>query len=315
MGRPILNLGLVGLGSWGRNYVATLRARSGVRLARAADPDPSAREVIGEGCTATADWRDLIAAGDLDGLVVATPPPTHPEIAGAAVDAGLPVLVEKPLALSGAEARGLLAKADSCGGFVMVDHIHLFQPAYGRLKELARGMGGIRNIRSKGGRRGPFRRDVTVLWDWGPHDVAFALDLFGERPERIVARRLEKRELPEGTGEILAIELTFSGDHQAAIEIGNLYREKHRCLEVDCGNVTLVFDDVAADKLTRRSADGTTTWTEPFGGDGTPPLSIALQTFAEAIRSRSTDLAPLRLAVDVVETLEACEKALMADRT
>lgn len=313
MNRSILNLGLVGLGRWGRNYVATLGALPGLRLARVADADPSARAAAGAGCATAADWRELIAAGDVDGLVVATPPASHVEIAGAAVDAGLPVLVEKPLALSGAAARDLLTRAERRGGFVMVDHIHLFQPAYRHLKRLAGAMGAIRHVRGRGGRWGPFRPDAPVLWDWGPHDVALALDLFGERPTRIAARPLERRTVPEGAGEILAIELDFPGGGRAAVEIGNLYRDKHRRLEVRCDEGTLVFDDVAADRLVRRTRDGgTEAIALPPATAGMTPLAIALRTFAEAIRGRSADLAPLRFAVDVVETLEACERALAA---
>jgi len=120
-----VKLGLIGLGRWGRNCMATMRTIPGLRLARAADPDPSTHTWVNGGEVAL-DWRDLLEAGDLDGIIVATPPRHHVEIARAAVEAGLPVLVEKPLALSSGEAAGLLALAEELGGFVLVDHIHLF---------------------------------------------------------------------------------------------------------------------------------------------------------------------------------------------
>ena len=44
------------------------------------------------------------------------------------------------------------------------------------------GLGPIREIAAVAGNRGPYREDVAVLWDWGPHDVAMALDLVGASP-------------------------------------------------------------------------------------------------------------------------------------
>jgi len=224
--------------------------------------------------------------------------------------AGLPVLVEKPLACSSEEANDLLALAEMRGGYVLTDHIHLFQPEYRQLKKLSCSMGTIQSIQSNGGRWGPFRSDASVLWDWGPHDVALVLDLFGEPPVSTNATVVEARTLPEGCGETLAIEMMFSGGRKAIIEIGNLYRERRRRLEVTCATGSLIFDDIAENRLVRR--DGTRTdQFEAVPSAGTPPLTGALLAFADAIVSQSRDLSSLRHAVDVVAVLEACDSILM----
>lgn len=307
-GRDI-RLGLVGAGRWGRNYVHTIGRLTNVSLAWIADPAPSAAATFGEQYPIHADWRTAIGGGDVDGIIVATPPHLHAEITGAAVDQGLAVLVEKPLTTSPQQARDLLTLAERQGGLAWVDHVHLFAPGYRLLREAVAPLRPIRRIASRGGRWGPFRDDASVLWDWGPHDVAFCLDLVGETPIDVTASRRERRETPEGTGEILDIGLAFPGGAQATLTIGNIFAEKHRDLTVVCDRATLVLDDTAENKLTQRpTAGGAAPQPIPFVDE--PPLACAVRGFAEAIRDRTRDLAPLRLGASVVETLDACERLL-----
>jgi len=75
-----LRLGLVGAGRWGRNYIRTIAELEDVVLARLASRAPDAAALAGDGCAVAADWSELITAGDLDGVIVATPPATHADI-------------------------------------------------------------------------------------------------------------------------------------------------------------------------------------------------------------------------------------------
>lgn len=314
MTRP-LRLGLVGAGRWGRNYIKTIAALDGVSLARLASRNPESVKLAGPDCTISADWHELIASGDLDGVIIATPPALHAEMARATVAAGLPVLVEKPLTLSLSEAQGLRDFVAARAGFVMVGHTHLFHPAYRALKRIAPQYGPLRAIRAEAGNHGPFRGDVPVLWDWGAHDVAMCLDLLGALPVQADARLVERRELDEGLGEIVEIRLDFPGEVTAKILIGNIM-PKRRMFSVTLDRGTLVYDDLAASKLVYFEEGGDVGHAAHGEGTGIPiddelPLCCAVGEFAAAVLRGGINTGGLDFAVDVIRVLSSCEQQLV----
>jgi len=253
----------------------------------------------------------LVRASDLDGVIIATPPSLHAEMAESAVKHGLGVLVEKPLTLCEHEASSLLELARQKHVFVLVDHTHLFNPAYRKLKDFAAAYGPIRGIRSVGGNWGPFREDTPVLWDWGTHDVAMCLDLLGSAPVMVKANRLEKKNTAEGLGEILSFQLAFDGSVRADITIGNVMAKKKRLLEVRLQDRVLVYDDLAENKLVIHALFGRKPGpTEAIGVDLMLPLTCAVKEFADALRWGSGTLESLELGVKVVRTLSRLEAVL-----
>jgi predicted dehydrogenase len=295
-GRTPVRLGLVGAGRWGRVYLRVLAGIEGALLLRLASRNGDSAALAPPGCTVSADWRALVAAGDLDGLIIATPPATHAEIAEAAMRAGIGVLVEKPLTLDVTQAVALRRVAAQCRVPAMVDHIHLFSPAFRELKRQARLNGPVVAVTGRAGNWGPYRTDTPVLWDWGAHDVAMVLDLMGAAPDRIEARQAMVRPMEGETGEIVHLSLGF-GPVAAELEFGTLM-DKTRRFTVTCAGATLVYDDLAAAKLTR---DG-----EPVAIAATPPLTVAVGDFIRALSEGDADLSGLDLGVRVVEVLAAC---------
>lgn len=108
-----IRIGLVGAGRLGEaGYLPAARAAAGVRLVALAEPDPGRRARVAEaagGVAAYPDAGSLLAAGGVDALVLATPAAAHLADARLAVDAGVPVLVEKPPAADVAGAAALAA--------------------------------------------------------------------------------------------------------------------------------------------------------------------------------------------------------------
>ncbi|MCG8512240.1 MAG: Gfo/Idh/MocA family oxidoreductase [Rhodospirillales bacterium] len=306
-----IRLGLIGAGRWGTNYISTITNLRSVKLAWIADPRPEIADIVGAVCPVFGDWQQAMSSDPSDGIIVATPPGLHSQIAFAAIDNGVPVLVEKPLTLEKPEADALLAKARSRAVHVAVGHIHLFSPAYERLKELARSMGKIRRITSQGGRWGPFRDDVRALWDWGPHDLALAIDLVGEVPHSVSCVEIDCQRTCEGLGEVIRIELAFPCHATAEIEVGNLFRSKKRWLRADFDDAHLLLDDTQDQKLFlgRNSAAASETRT-PISTADTLPLTNAVRSFAGAIRASSKDLSQLELGVQVVGILADCDRQL-----
>ena len=285
---PAVRLGLVGAGAWGRHYIRTIGGLANVRLACVASRNAETPKIVPAECKVVPDWQALLDARP-DGVIIATPTLTHVPIALAAVDRGLPVLVEKPLTMDPVEASALKASAAAKHVLVMVEHTQLFHPAYRKLKSGIASLGRLKELRAVAGRLGPFRADTPVLWDWGSHDVAMCLDLVGKKPDRIAANVVERATIEGHKGESIQIDLGFPPGIEASLRVSNILREKTRRFTVVGERGSMDYDDSAAGEL---------------------PLTVAVKEFAEAIAAGGRDERSIRLAVDVVEVLSACVGAL-----
>ncbi|MFA7249540.1 MAG: Gfo/Idh/MocA family oxidoreductase, partial [Dehalococcoidia bacterium] len=176
-GDRLLRLGLIGAGRWGRVLIATIRRLPGLDLCWLASTAPDAPSLVRPGATVAPDWRAFTGAR-LDGIVIATPADAHAAPLRAAIEAGVPAFVEKPLVTAVEDARALAALAAERNAVVLVDHTAIFHPAYERLRELGQ-PGRPWRVVSMGGQWGRLGGDVGALWDYGPHDLALCLDLLG----------------------------------------------------------------------------------------------------------------------------------------
>ena len=301
----MIRLGLIGAGRWGRRYIATLSGLPGLALVAVASRNPETLSLAGPRCRVFSDWRELVASGRLDGVIVATPPALHAEMTGAAVHAGLPVLVEKPLTMDLEQAKDLLALAQKKKGLVIVGHTHLFSAAYAALRAKASELGRLLRLRTTGGNHDPFREGIGPLWDYAPHDVAFCLDLTGEKPLSAAGQREESP--ASGPGENLRLALGFREGVSAEIRVGNLFTEKRRLFEAGYEKGTLTIDDLKQEKLTFQPLSGPAQSMLLNAGQ---PLERLLRAFGESIEAGSRDLSTLRLGVSVVEVLSACQRTL-----
>lgn len=308
-------LGLIGAGRWGRIYIQTIAALDDVRLARVASRNPESARLVPRDCQVTSDWRELVRASDLHGVVIATPPALHAEMARAAILANLPVLVEKPFTLNLAQAEDLRALARDRGCLVMVDHTHLFHPAFEELKKQAARLGQVRTIDAEAGNHGPYREDVPVLWDWGPHDVAMCLDLLHELPREVSATREAHERAGKVEAETLRLNLTFGEGLRARIRLSNMIAKTRR-FAVHCDDGVLVYDELVPDKLVLHQRVRATALTPakgmPIAVSPEQPLRRVVKAFVAAIAEGSDRTLSLDLAVEVVAVLERCGKAIAA---
>ena len=304
-------IGLVGAGRWGRNFISTLRDTPGITLRRIASSNPATAALVDAGCTIHSDWRDLVASNDIEGVIIATPPAPHAAIASCAIMNGKAVLIEKPLTTDLQSALTLKAEADARNARVLVDHIHLYNPAWAAFKHAAQHLGQLLNIRSEAGAPGPIRSDVSVLWDWAPHDVALGLDITGAMPTSAVCRKLGSHEVPEGIAEQLSLSFEFPNQVTMGSEIGTLFREKRRWLRADFRQGTLIFDDRTEHKVMMHEAQDSST-SVCKGGTSVPfevgsPLEKILIAFASCIRAGQSFLSDIALAVRVVEVISTLD--------
>jgi predicted dehydrogenase len=125
-----IRVSVIGVGALGRHHARVATQIPGVLAAGVFDSRPDrAREVAAEhGILAFSSLEEAIEKSDA--LVVATPTVTHREIAARILDAGKPVMVEKPLAIDLAEADDLVARAEKAGVALQVGHVERFNPAF-----------------------------------------------------------------------------------------------------------------------------------------------------------------------------------------
>ena len=311
MSESPLNLGLIGAGRWGKIYIRTIAGIEGVQLAHLASGNPDSESLVGSGCKISADWQSVIAIKSISGIIIATPPQHHAEIACAALDAGKAVLVEKPMTLDVGEAEEIHQRAIANDGFVLVEHTHLFRPAYRLIKERIGTLGPVRGVWSSVGDRGPYRRDTSVLWDWGSHEVALALGFMERSPLSVDFKVIERREIEGGIGENCHLQLTFSEGAVADITVGNL-TDRHRRFAAFFDDVALAYDDAVPGQLMEYPAQSDVC--EPEGeGRAIPigtemPVTVAVREFANAISSGDTSTVSLDLGLAVTRILAQCQE-------
>ena len=124
---------VIGAGSFGRNHVRVVRESERAELAFVVDPDQMRAAEHAGGATTTADYRDVI--GKVDAAIVAAPTVLHAEIGVALLEAGIDVLVEKPIAATLKEADRLVKAAERGGRILQVGHLERFNPAVVELEK------------------------------------------------------------------------------------------------------------------------------------------------------------------------------------
>jgi predicted dehydrogenase len=198
LGERELRFGLAGLGSMGRNHLRVISSRPGVRLAAVSGPveaalaDAAART----GAQAFSEPLAMLEEADLDAIVIAAPTMAHESLALGALERGIGVLVEKPLATTVEEGRRIVDASQATGVPVQVGHVERFNPAVrelGRLLHDERWLSTVFAIVTR--RAGPFPariRDVGVTIDLATHDVDICSWIAGERPVRVHAETAQR---------------------------------------------------------------------------------------------------------------------------
>ena len=319
-------VGVVGLGYWGPNlarnfddlgHLAWVCDLDAALLERVATRHPQARR--------TAEYDALLADPDLDAVVVATPVPTHFELARRALLAGKHVLVEKPPALRADDAEELYALAAERGLVLMPGHLLLYHPAVRKLKELvdSGSLGDVLYVYGNRQNLGKIRKDENALWSLGVHDLSVILYLIGEEPSEVWAHG--NAFLTPGVEDVVFCYLRFPSGRMAHMHLSWLDPHKRRMLTVVGTERMVVFDDMELerkvtiyDKAPEQAPTTYGEWRTRTGDIYSPkvsndePLRLECEAFLRLV-SGETDgdaLAPAREGVAVVRTLEQLQTSL-----
>lgn len=321
--RPI-SVAVIGCGQWGMNHVRVWAELGCLRLV--CDTNPARLAEVRERYRQVETCSDIASAlthPTIDAVVIATPAPTHAQLALQALEAGKDVLVEKPMALTVADGQKLVETARRLQRILMVGHVLEYHPAVRRLKELVDdgALGRIRYIYSHRLNLGRIRTEENVLWSFAPHDIALLLRLLERMPEEVTCHG--NGWLHHAVADVTLTILRFAGDIQAHLFVSWLHPFKEHRFVVVGERQMAVFDDTRpwSEKLmlyphridwvkgqipVAHTAEGTAVSLEVQ-----EPLRRECEHFAECVLTRQKPLTDGESGLQVLRLLEAAQQSLM----
>ncbi len=316
---------VIGVGSMGRNHARVYSELAESELVGVADENLQTARAVGSayGVKAYQDYRQLLDAEKPDAVTIAVPTAMHEEVGAYALNAGVHVLIEKPIAATIKEGLRLIRLADEKNCKLMVGHIVRFNPAIQELKKkLDNGdLGRIFQVFCR--RAGPFParvRDVGVVIDLAPHDIDIMRFLIGTDPVRVYSET-EQRIHTAHEDMVFGL-LRFPGGVIGSLEINWLTPTKVREILVlgerglfrvdDLTQDLYFFENAAASAISWPALETLKGVSEGsmvrFSIQRYEPLKAELQAFLKAVKEDSAvpvtgadGLAALKLALALVQ--------------
>lgn len=235
MSNDMLKTAVIGVGAMGRHHARLYHDLPQSELVAVADADEGTGRAVARRHAARfyADYRAMLEAEALDAVSIAVPTTKHDEVALAAIERGLHVLIEKPIAASVEEGEAIVEAAQAQGVICMVGHVERFNPAVIELKRRleAGELGRVFEIVAQ--RKGPFPvrvRDVGVTVDLAAHDLDVMWYLTGAEVVRVYAETA--RRVHDSHEDMLSGLLRFRNDTVGVLDINWLTPTKIRELSV-----------------------------------------------------------------------------------
>jgi predicted dehydrogenase len=246
-----IRVAVVGAGQFGRNHVRVARESDRAELTAVVDTDPARAAEAAGSCLALADYRDL--RGRVDAAIIAAPTSLHADIGCELMQAGIDVLVEKPIAADLAGADRLVETARGLGRVLQVGHLERYNPAVLAVEQVI-----TRPLFFEVHRMSlfsPRSLDVDVVLDLMIHDLDIVLSLAraGE-PEEIRAAGIS---ILSGKVDICSVRLQFRGGCVANLTASRVSTERvrklrlfqpHEYISLDYGKQTAVQFHAGADR-------------------------------------------------------------------
>src|SRR5918912_2644545 len=240
-------IGVIGCGYWGPNLLRNFSENEDARLRWMCDLDTKRLETFGRrypSAKTTTDYRQLLADPQLDAVTIATPVSTHFNFAREALEAGKHVLVEKPFTANVREAETLIELAERERLTLMVDHTFIYTGAVRKIKEIVAGgeLGELLYFDSTRINLGLFQRDINVVWDLAPHDLAIMDYILDRRPLSLTATG--SCHVERGIENIAYVMLRFPNEFIAHFHFNWLSPVKIRRTLIAGSRKMVVYDDI-----------------------------------------------------------------------
>lgn len=323
-----VKIGVVGLGYWGPNRLRALTDDPTVSVEYICDVDERRLQtfaVRNPAITPTTEYERLLEDDSLDAILLATPVYTHYGLASAAIEAGKHTFVEKPLADSSTDAIRLVEAAQQRDLLLMCGHTFLYSPAVRAIKALIdRGeLGDLYFLSSSRVNLGLHQRDVSVIWDLAPHDFSILLYWLDETPSTVTA--VGRDSVVKGVPDVAFVDLMFPSGLISHTELSWLAPSKLRRTVIVGSEKMIVYEDGAQEPV--RVFDSGVVYRDPesFGEyhlsyrtgdivspriDTYEPIVAELEDFVRCLRRGATPVSDPKLAVNVIQMIEAAEASI-----
>jgi predicted dehydrogenase len=321
-----IRLAQAGVGDWGKNLVRNFDELA--EIVWLCDIDEHKRAAFANrypSIRVTPDFDEVLADESLEAIVIATPVPTHYELAKRALEAGKHVFVEKPPAMRGLEMEELCELAEERDRVLMPGHLLLYHPGVQKLKELVEDgeLGEVLCVYGNRQNLGTIRRHENALWSLGVHDLSVLLYLVDEEPSELWAHG--NAFLNPGIEDVVFCYLRFPSGKIAHMHLSWLDPHKMRRMTVVGDRKMAVFDDMELErKVTvydKAPEQPTTTYGEwrTRTGDiyspkipNTEPLRLECEQFLQLVRGEGNPMRAARDGLAVVRALEQLQASLEA---
>lgn len=281
----MLRLAVIGVGYLGRQHARILSSLPDAELVAVVDTNRARAEEIAaaHGTRAFSDYREVV--DQVDAVTIAVPTKLHHDIAVACLSAGIPVLVEKPMARSPAEAEAMIAAARQADVALAVGHTERFNPAVVAARPL---LTAPRFIEVH--RLGTFPErslDIDVVFDLMIHDLDVVLSLVKSEAES-----MEAVGVPVLTGrvDIANARVRFANGCIANLTASRISRERVRKIRFFQPAAYLSIDYAAQKVELWRLVKTEGRMPSIQGGDvdvvNEEPLKRELADFVAAVRAR-----------------------------
>lgn len=331
----MIKMGVIGCGYWGPNLIRNFQNNAEVEVMAIADLDQKRLAKVGAlypQVKRTTDAQSLINDPALDAVVVATPVSSHFPLGMATLEAGKHLFLEKPMAASSEECKRLLEVAEARGLTIMVGHTFLFSPPVRKVRSLidSGDLGDVYYVAVTRVNLGIFQKDVNVVWDLAPHDIAMLNSMFGANPAVVSATGRCYVQTDRNIEDVAFLTLEYPNRQIAHIHVSWLDPNKIRRATFVGSRKMLVYDDVDPTEKIKVYDKGVEVQPhyEGFGEfqltlrsgdifvprvDMTEPLKIEAQHFVDVIEGRAEAISSGYHGLEVVEVLERACQSIMQD--
>jgi UDP-2-acetamido-3-amino-2,3-dideoxy-glucuronate N-acetyltransferase len=281
-----MNVGLIGLGRWGKTYLSTLEKMPGVKI-----------------FTAKHNYKDIFSK--VECVIVATPAETHFQIVKDALLANKHVLVEKPFLTNLDDAKELQnIKKDLV---LQIGHVYLFHDAISKIKEII-DSGNLGNIETMFSHRMNYSTHPNSLWEMGAHDAYILRYFFGDHLDDVKVM-----------GNLSHCMINLNYKHKGCtvntyIELSNQYYQKNKIREIviEGSKRILLFDDEVKEPslkiCIKDKSDNSSTFIplEKF----VMPLEKQCAYFFKCVKENKQPFIGIQDGIDNIKTLETIQKLL-----
>ena len=331
-----VKLAVIGAGLIGRRHAEHVAAEPRATLSAVVDPTPAGRTVAAAlGAPWFASFAEMLAADRPDGVIIATPNQLHVRNGLEAVEAGIPAIVEKPLADDLAEGERLVAAAEQAGVPLLTGHHRRYNPMIRKAKEIV-DSGRLGQVLALSGHFWLMKPDDYFEAGWrrekgaGPillnliHDV----DLFRYLCGEVVSVQAHASNAVRGHAveETAAILLRFASGVLGTVTVSDsivapwswemttgenpVYPQQDQ----SCYQIGGTHGSLTIPQLEIWSNPGKRSWWEPLVRERVPvvqedPLRVQVRHFCAVIRDGATPIASGREGLNTLKVIAAVQRS------